>query len=92
MIFNVNNYIFNKWKPIHTIIKLSALGILVLIGIWYLFRGTWIYMFWLILTALDLVYLFFVIFANTTSAADLIPPLIILVALIFWINKMEKKK
>ena len=75
-----------------TIIKLSALGILVLIGIWYLFRGTWIYMFWLILTALDLVYLFFVIFANTTSAADLIPPLIILVALIFWINKMKKKK
>ena len=74
------------------IIKLSALGILVLIGVWYLFRGTWIYMFWLILTALDLVYLFFVIFANTTSAADLIPPLIILVALIFWINKMEKKK
>ena len=75
-----------------TIIKLSALGILVLIGVWYLFRGTWIYMFWLILTALDLVYLFFVIFANTTSAADLFPPLIILVALIFWINKMEKKK
>ena len=77
---------------IDTIIKLSALGILVLIGVWYLFRGTWIYMFWLILTALDLVYLFFVIFANTTSAADLFPPLIILVALIFWINKMEKKK
>ena len=75
-----------------TIIKLSALGILVLIGVWYLFRGTWIYMFWLILTALDLVYLFFVIIANTTSAADLIPPLIILVTLIFWINKMEKKK
>ena len=75
-----------------TIIKLSVLGVLVLIGVWYLFRGTWIYMFWLILTALDLVYLFFVIFANTTSAADLFPPLIILVALIFWINKMEKKK
>ena len=75
-----------------SIIKLSALGILVLIGVWYLFRGTWIYMFWLILTALDLVYLFFVIIANTTSAADLIPPLIILVTLIFWINKMEKKK
>ena len=75
-----------------TIIKLSVLGVLVLIGVWYLFRGTWIYMFWLILTALDLIYLFFVIFVNTTSAADLIPPLIILVALIFWINKMEKKK
>ena len=74
-----------------TIIKLSVFGILVAIGVWYLFRGSWIYMFWLILTALDLVYLFFVILANTTSAVDLIPPLIILVALIFWINKMEKK-
>ena len=74
-----------------TIIKLSVLGILMVIGVWYLFRGSWFYMFWLILTALDLVYLFFVILANTTSAVDLIPPLIILVALIFWINKMEKK-
>ena len=74
-----------------TIIKLSVFGILMAIGVWYLFRGSWTYMFWLILTALDLVYLFFVIFANTTSAIDLIPPLIILVALIFWINRMEKK-
>ena len=74
-----------------TIIKLSVLGILMVIGVWYLFRGSWFYMFWLILTALDLVYLFFVILANTTSAVDLIPPLIILVALIFWINKMKKK-
>jgi len=74
-----------------TIIKLSVFGILMVIGVWYLFKGSWIYMFWLILTALDLVYLFFVILANSTSAVDLIPPLIILVALIFWINKMEKK-
>ena len=74
------------------IIKLSVFGILMVISVWYIFRGTWIYIFWLILTVLDLVYLFFVIFANTTSAVDLIPPLIILVALIFWINKIEKKK
>jgi hypothetical protein len=74
------------------IIKLSVFGILMVISVWYILRGTWIYIFWLILTALDLVYLFFVIFANTTSAVDLIPPLIILVALIFWINKIEKKK
>ena len=75
-----------------TIIKLSVFGILMVISVWYIFRGTWVYIFWLILTALDLVYLFFVILANTTSAVDLIPPLIILVALIFWINKIEKKK
>ena len=75
-----------------TIIKLSVFGILMAIGGWYLFRGSWIYMFWLILTALDLVYLFLVILSNTTSAVYLIPPLIILVALIFWANKMEKKE
>ncbi len=74
-----------------TIIKLSILGILLALGFWYLFKGSLLYMLWIILIALDLIYLFFVIFANTTTSVDLIPPLIILAALIFWITKMEKK-
>ena len=74
-----------------TIIKLSVLGVIMAIGIWYFFRGSWLYMLWIILTFLDIMYLLFVIFANTTTSVDLIPPLIILAALIFWITKMEKK-
>ena len=74
-----------------SIIKLSVLGILMVLGVWYLFRGSLLYMLWIILIALDLIYLFFVIFANNTTSVDLIPPLIILAALIFWITKMEKK-
>ena len=74
-----------------SIIKLSVLGILMALGVWYLFRGSLLYMLWIILIALDLIYLFFLIFANNTTSVDLIPPLIILAALIFWITKMEKK-
>ena len=74
-----------------SIIKLSVLGILMVLGVWYLFRGSLLYMLWIILIALDLIYLFFLIFANNTTSVDLIPPLIILAALIFWITKMEKK-
>ena len=85
--------IFYKFMETDTdsIIKLSVLGILLVLGFWYLFKGTLLYMLWIILIALDLIYLFFVIFANTTTSVDLIPPLIILAALIFWITKMEKK-
>ena len=85
--------IFYKFMEtdLDTIIKLSVLGIFMATGIWYLFRGTWLFMLWIILTFLDIMYLLFVIFANTTTSVDLIPPLIILAALIFWINKMEKK-
>ena len=74
-----------------SIIKLSVLGILMALAFWYLFKGTLLYMLWIILIALDLIYLFFLIFANNTTSVDLIPPLIILAALIFWITKMEKK-
>ena len=85
--------IFYKFMETDTdsIIKLSVLGILMALGVWYLFRGSLLYMLWIILIALDLIYLFFVIFANNTTSVDLIPPLIILAALIFWITKMEKK-
>ena len=85
--------IFYKFMETDTdsIIKLSVLGILMALGVWYLFRGSLLYMLWIILIALDLIYLFIVIFANNTTSVDLIPPLIILAALIFWITKMEKK-
>ena len=85
--------IFYKFMETDTdsIIKLSVLGILMALGVWYLFRGALLYMLWIILIALDLIYLFIVIFANNTTSVDLIPPLIILAALIFWITKMEKK-
>ena len=85
--------IFYKFMETDTdsIIKLSVLGILMVLGVWYLFRGSLLYMLWIILIALDLIYLFFLIFANNTTSVDLIPPLIILAALIFWITKMEKK-
>ena len=85
--------IFYKFMETDTdsIIKLSVLGILMALGVWYLFRGSLLYMLWIILIALDLIYLFFLIFANNTTSVDLIPPLIILAALIFWITKMEKK-
>ena len=59
-------------------------------GIWYLFRGSLLFLLWMILFALDLIYLFFVIIANI-SAVHVIIPLMILIGLLFWANKMEKK-
>ena len=73
------------------IIKLSVLGLLMLAGIWWFFRGVWILIFWIILTVLDVFYLLFVILSNTKTAFDLILPILILIALIYGINKLEKK-
>tara|TARA_B100001121_G_C18119739_1_gene358407 strand:- start:209 stop:445 length:237 start_codon:yes stop_codon:yes gene_type:complete len=75
---------------IDILIKLSVLVLLVAAGIWYLFKGSLLFLLWMILFALDLIYLFFVIFANI-SAAHVILPLMILFGLLFWANKMEKK-
>ncbi len=73
------------------IIKLSVLGLLMLAGIWWFFRGVWILIFLIILTVLDVFYLLFVILSNTKTAFDLILPILILIALIYGINKLEKK-
>ena len=75
---------------IDVLIKLSVLVILMAAGIWYLFRGSLLFLLWMILFALDLIYLFFVIMANI-SAVHVIIPLMILIGLLFWANKMEKK-
>ena len=75
---------------IDVLIKLSVLVILMAAGIWYLFRGSLLFLLWMILFALDLIYLFFVIMANI-SAVQVIIPLMILIGLLFWANKMEKK-
>jgi hypothetical protein len=75
---------------IDILIKLSVLVLLVAAGIWYLFKGSLLFLLWMILFALDLIYLFFVIFTNI-SAAHAILPLIISFGLLFWANKMEKK-
>ena len=75
---------------IDVLIKLSVLVILIAAGIWYLFRGSLLFLLWMILFALDLIYLFFVIIANI-SAAHVILPLMILIGLLFWANKMKKK-
>ena len=76
---------------IDVLIKLSVLVILMAAGIWYLFRGSLLFLLWMILFALDLIYLFFVIMANI-SAVQVIIPLMILIGLLFWANKMEKKR
>ena len=77
---------------IDVLIKLSVLVILMAAGIWYLFKGSLLFLMWMILFALDLIYLFFVIVANiSASAAHVILPLMILIGLLFWANKMEKK-
>ena len=75
---------------IDVLIKLSVLVILMAAGIWYLFRGSLLFLLWMILFALDLIYLFFVIMANI-SAVHVIIPLMILIGLLFGANKMEKK-